>query len=102
MTRPSKTRSRAIVAALAMLALTGFAAWPVLAQSLQQAQLLAAPDGVLFVVSEGVRYRVTPRPATEAELVAIPEGSPLPPGLLAPVPSPVPSAGSAGREPIRP
>jgi hypothetical protein len=95
-------RPRALVAVLATLLLLGLAAWPVLAQSLQQAQLLAAPDGVLFVVSEGVRYRVTPRPASEAELGTIPEGTPLPPGLLAPVPSPIPSSGPAGREPIRP
>ena len=68
------------------------AAWPALAAlGLEEARLLQAPDGVLFVVHEGLRYRVTPRPATEAELAAIPEGPALPPGLLAPQPSPVPS-----------
>ncbi len=74
------------------------AAWPALvapvlaALGFQEARLLQAPDGVLFVVDEGVRYRVTPRPATEAELGAIPEGPPLATGLLAPPPSPAPLA----------
>ena len=78
------------------------AAWPALAAlGIEDARLLRAPDGVLFVVHEGIRYRVIPRPATEAELGAIPEGAPLPVGLLAPAPESgaATPAGPTGPEP---
>lgn len=74
------------------------AVWPVLADRIDDARLTVAPDGVLFVIQDGVRYRVTPRPASEAELGAIPEGEPLPVGLLAP-PSPTPEAPAASPSP---
>ena len=64
------------------------AAGPALAQrALEEARLVQARDGVLFVITEGVRYRVTPQQMSEAELGAIHEGPPLPVGLLAPGPA---------------
>ena len=74
--------------AILAVGLSVVAAWPALATlGIEEARLVQAPDGVLFVLHEGVRYRVTPLPATEAELGAIPEGPPLAAGLLAPQPT---------------
>jgi hypothetical protein len=81
------------MAALAV-AMAVLVAWPALAQrGPGEARLVQAPDGVLFVVLEQIRYRVTPLAMSEAELGAIPEGPPLPPGALQPVPSPSPTPG---------
>ena len=86
------TPRKAIATLVVGLGVAVLAAWPALAQrSLEEARLAVAPDGVLFVIYEGIRYRVTPRPMSEAELGAIPEGTPLPVGLLAPPPSPEPT-----------
>lgn len=91
-----KSARLGLVALAVIVAL--MAAWPVLgAPSLEEARLVVAPDGVLFVIHEGVRYRVTPQQRTAAELGAIPEGSPLPVGLLAP---PTPVAAEPGAAPI--
>jgi hypothetical protein len=77
----------ALVVAVALMA-----AWPAVAAiGLEDARLVVAPDGVLFVIHDGVRYRVTPRQMSAAELGAIPEGPTLPVGLLAPPPVAAPA-----------
>lgn len=85
------TRPRTVVAAL-VLGLAILVTWPALAaQEPGGARLVRAPDGVLFVVYGDIRYRVTPLPLSEAELGATPEGPPLPPGALQPMPPPSPT-----------
>ncbi|MFN8525776.1 MAG: hypothetical protein U0821_21970 [Chloroflexota bacterium] len=59
---------------------------PALAQRLDSARLVQAPDGVLFVITDGTRHRVTPAQMSYAELGAIPEGPALALGQLAPAP----------------
>ncbi len=68
--------------------------WPALAVAqLPEARLALAPDGVLFLIQEGVRYRVTPAQMSYAELGAIQEGPPLAAGSIA-ARSAGPTAGS--------
>ena len=86
------TGRRAVSAALALGLAVLVAGSALAAQGLGDARLVRAPDGVLFVVHGDVRYRVTPLLLSEAELGAIPEGPPLPPGVLQPLPSPTPRA----------
>ena len=90
-----------LIRGILAIGLAALVAWPVLADRLDDARLVVAPDGVQFVIHGGVRYRVTPQPMSFAELGAIPEGPPLPVGVLAP-PAAAPSPGPAGPQVVRP
>jgi hypothetical protein len=82
-----------ILVSLSTLLIAAVLALPTLAVgTLEEARIAIAPDGVLFLISEGVKYRVTPQEMSAAELGAIPEGSPLPVGRLAPLVDPRPAA----------
>jgi hypothetical protein len=82
-------RRRRIAIGLLVVGLGMLAAWPAFALGLAEARLVQAPDGVLFVVHEGARYRVTPQQMSAEQLGAIPEGPPLAAGLLGPGAAPV-------------
>jgi hypothetical protein len=88
----SMKRSSSLVI-LSTLLIAAVLALPTLAAgTLEEARIAIAPDGVLFLISDGVKYRVTPQEMSAAELGAIPEGAPLPVGRLAPLPDPQPAA----------
>ena len=83
--RPRVSRCGRVAIALLALGVAALVALPgVAARGLPDARLAIAPDGVLFVIHEGLRHRVTPQPMSYAELGAIHEGAPLAVGLVAP------------------
>lgn len=86
------SRSRLAVMLLPALLCLALALPTLAAGSLEEARIAVAPDGVLFLISEGVRYRVTPQEMSPAELGRLPEGAPLPVGRLAPPGGPPPAA----------
>ena len=93
-----RTRLRLGVALATLCLAIAIPVWA--AATLEDARIAVAPDGVLFLIVDGVKYRLTPQPMSAAELGALPEGAPLPLGRLAPLSPPAP--GAAGQTIVTP